>query len=102
MVHRRLRKAELMDYSSVKGFIIYRLTVTLSGTNSNYLNKRFKGSACKTSTAPLIPESLLTKKKSTSKVLPPKLIATIGGKSRIDDPLIIRPTSEVLFCEHIR
>ena len=28
------------------------------------------------------------------------MIATIGGKNQLEDRLIIRPTSEVLFCEH--
>ncbi|MFA7110323.1 MAG: aminoacyl--tRNA ligase-related protein, partial [Bacilli bacterium] len=97
------RKAELMDYSSVKGFIIYRpYGYAIWEQIQNYLNKRFKGIGVQNVYMPLvIPESLFNKEKEHVEGFAPEtLIATIGGKSKIDDPLIIRPTSEVLFCEH--
>ncbi len=97
------RKAELMDYSSVKGFIIYRpYGYAIWEQIQNYLNKRFKGIGVSNVYMPLvIPESLFNKEKEHVEGFAPEtLIATIGGKNKIDDPLIIRPTSEVLFCEH--
>lgn len=97
------RKAELMDYSSVKGFIIYRpYGYAIWEQIQNYLNKRFKAIGVQNVYMPLvIPESLFNKEKEHVEGFAPEtLIATIGGKSKIDDPLIIRPTSEVLFCEH--
>ncbi|MDD3207687.1 MAG: proline--tRNA ligase, partial [Bacilli bacterium] len=97
------RKAELMDYSSVKGFIIYRpYGYAIWEEIQKYLDHRFKGIGVQNVYMPLvIPESLFNKEKEHVEGFAPEtLIATVGGKSKIDDPLIIRPTSEVLFCEH--
>lgn len=97
------RKAELMDYSSVKGFIIYRpYGYAIWEQIQKYLDKRFKAIGVSNVYMPLvIPESLFNKEKEHVEGFAPEtLIATIGGKNKIDDPLIIRPTSEVLFCEH--
>lgn len=97
------RKAELMDYSSVKGFIIYRpYGYAIWEQIQAYLNKRFKETGHENVYMPLvIPESLLQKEKDHVKGFAPEcLIATLGGGQPIDDRLIIRPTSETLFCEH--
>ena len=97
------RKAELMDYSSVKGFIIYRpYGYAIWEEIQNYLNKRFKETGHQNVYMPtVIPESLLQKEKDHVEGFAPEcLIANIGGGQKIDDPLIIRPTSETLFCEH--
>jgi prolyl-tRNA synthetase len=97
------RKAELMDYSSVKGFIIYRpYGYAIWEQIQTYLNKRFKETGHENVYMPLvIPESLLQKEKDHVKGFAPEcLIATLGGGQPIDDRLIIRPTSETLFCEH--
>ena len=97
------RKAELMDYSSVKGFIIYRpYGYAIWEEIQNYLNKRFKETGHQNVYMPtVIPESLLQKEKDHIEGFAPEcLIADIGGGQKIDDPLIIRPTSETLFCEH--
>jgi len=49
----------------------------------------------------VIPESLFNKEKEhVAGFAPETLVATQGGKEKLDDRLIIRPTSEVLFCEH--
>lgn len=97
------RKAELMDYSSVKGFIIYRpYGYAIWEEIQHYLDKRFKESGHQNVYMPsVIPESLLQKEKDhVAGFAPECLVATIGGGTKIDDPLIIRPTSETLFCEH--
>ncbi|MCQ2815087.1 MAG: proline--tRNA ligase [Bacilli bacterium] len=97
------RKAELMDYSSVKGFIIYRpYGYAIWEQIQNYLDKRFKETGHENVYMPMvIPESLLAKEKDHVEGFAPEcLIANIGGNAPIDDPLIIRPTSETLFCEH--
>ena len=97
------KKAELMDYSSVKGFIIYRpYGYAIWEEIQNYLNKRFKESGHQNVYMPtVIPESLFNKEKEhVSGFAPETLICTIGGQSELDDRLIVRPTSEVLFCEH--
>jgi prolyl-tRNA synthetase len=97
------RKAELMDYSSVKGFIIYRpYGYAIWEQIQHYLNRRFKETGHDNVYMPMvIPESLFQKEKDHVQGFAPEtLIATIGGKEKLEDPLIIRPTSEVLFCEH--
>ena len=97
------KKAELMDYSSVKGFIIYRpYGYAIWEQIQNYLDKRFKETGHENVYMPMvIPESLFAKEKEHVEGFAPEcLIANIGGNAPIDDPLIIRPTSEVLFCDH--
>lgn len=96
-------KAELMDYSSVKGFIIYRpYGYAIWELIQQYLDKKFKDTGHENVYMPLvIPTSLFQKEKDHVEGFAPEtLIATIGGKNKIEDPLIIRPTSEALFCEH--
>lgn len=97
------KKAALMDYSSMKGFIIYRpYGYAIWEQIQTYLNRRFKATGHENVYMPMvIPESLFNKEKAHVEGFAPEtLIATIGGKEKLDDPLIIRPTSEVLFCEH--
>ena len=97
------KKAELMDYSSVKGFIIYRpYGYAIWEQIQKYLDKRFKETGHENVYMPtVIPESLLQKEKDHVEGFAPEcLIANIGGGQTLDDPLIIRPTSETLFTEH--
>ena len=99
------KKAELMDYSSVKGFIIYRpYGFAIWEQIRNYLDQRFKETGHENVYMPsVIPESLFNKEKEHVEGFAPEtLIATIGGKAPLEDRLIIRPTSEVLFCEHFK
>jgi len=96
-------KAELMDYSSVKGFIVYRpYGYAMWEQIQNYLDKRFKETGHENCYMPMvIPESLLQKEKDHIEGFAPEtLVATLGGGKPIEDKLIIRPTSETLFCEH--
>ena len=97
------KKAELMDYSSVKGFIIYRpYGYAIWEQIQKYLDERFKASGHENVYMPMvIPESLFNKEKEHVEGFAPEcLIATQGGKEEIEDKLIVRPTSEVLFCDH--
>lgn len=97
------RKAELMDYSSVKGFIIYRpYGYAIWEQIQAYLDRRFKQTGHQNVYMPMvIPESLFNKEKEHVEGFAPEtLIATIGGSEKLDERLIMRPTSEVLFCEH--
>jgi prolyl-tRNA synthetase len=97
------KKAELMDYSSVKGFIIYRpYGYAIWEQIQEYLNKRFKETGHENVYMPtVIPTSLLQKEKDHIEGFAPEcLVANVGGGEPIEDPLIIRPTSETLFTEH--
>jgi len=98
-------KAELMDYSDLKGFIIYRPYGYAIWENIvNYLDNRFKETGHENVYMPmLIPESLFNKEKEHVEGFAPECaVVTIGGKEELAERLIIRPTSEVLFCEHFR
>jgi prolyl-tRNA synthetase len=97
------KKAELMDYSSIKGFIIYRpYGYAIWEQIQKYLDQKFKDTGHENVYMPMvIPQSLFNKEKEHVEGFAPEtLIATLGGKEKLEDPLIIRPTSEVLFCEH--
>lgn len=97
------RKAELMDYASTKGFIIYRpYGYAIWEQIQDYLNKKFKETGHQNVYMPmLIPESLLQKEKDHVEGFAPECaIVTKGGKTDLDEHLIVRPTSETLFSEH--
>ncbi len=97
------RKAELMDYSSVKGFIIYRPDgYALWEMIQAYMDKKFKETGHQNVYMPmLIPESLLQKEADHVEGFAPECaVVTKGGYDDLEERLIIRPTSETLFCEH--
>lgn len=97
------RKAELMDYSSVKGFIIYRpYGYAIWEQIQAFLDRRFKETGHHNVYMPmLIPESLLKKEADHVEGFAPECaVVTRGGLSELEENLIIRPTSETLFCEH--
>lgn len=99
------RKAELMDYSSVKGFIVYLpYGYAFWESIQNYCNSRFAEVGSQNVYLPLvIPQSLFaTEKEHVEGFAPECLVATIGGGKDLEDPLIIRPTSEILFSELFR
>ena len=99
------KKAELMDYSDVKGFIIYRpYGYAIWEQIQSYLDKEFKKTGHQNVYMPsVIPESLFDKEKAHVEGFAPEtLIATIGGGEEIKDRLIIRPTSECLFTDHYK
>lgn len=96
------KKAELMDYSSVKGFIDYLpYSYAIWEEIQAYLNARFKSAGAMNVYLPLvIPMSLFAKEKEHVEGFAPEtLVATYGGGKKLDDPLVIRPTSEILFSE---
>ena len=96
------KKAELMDYSSVKGFINYLpYSYAIWEEIQNYMNERFKENGAQNVYLPLvIPMSLFAKEKEHVEGFAPEtLVATYGGGKKLDDPLVIRPTSEILFSE---
>jgi prolyl-tRNA synthetase len=96
------KKAELMDYSSVKGFIDYLpYGYAIWEQIQSYMNERFKAEGAQNVYLPMvIPSSLFNKEKEHIEGFAPEcLVATIGGGEKLTDPLIIRPTSEILFSD---
>jgi len=98
-------KAELMSYSQVKGFIIYRpYGYAIWEQIQKYLDKKFKETGHENVYMPLlIPESLLKKEQEHVEGFAPECaVVTRGGGKELSQPLYIRPTSETLFCDHFK
>ncbi len=99
------KKAELIDYSGIKGVFIYRPYGYAIWENIQaILDKMFKESGHQNVYMPLlIPESLLQKEKDHVEGFAPECAwVTFGGQEKLEERLCIRPTSETLFCEHFR
>ena len=100
-----VKKAELMDYSSVKGCMIFRPYGYAIWENiQKDLDARFKKTGHENVYMPMfIPESLLTKEKDHVEGFAPECAwVTFGGENKLTERLAVRPTSETLFCEHFR
>lgn len=98
-----VKKAELCDYSGVKGCMIFRPYGYAIWENIQAdLDKRFKETGHENVYMPmLIPESLLQKEKDHVEGFAPEVAwVTHGGSEKLNERLCIRPTSETLFCEH--
>ena len=98
-----VKKADLIDYSSVKGCMIIRPYGYAIWENiQKILDTRFKETGVENVYMPMfIPESLLTKEKEHVEGFAPEVAwVTSGGSEKLAERLCVRPTSEVLFCEH--
>ena len=96
-------KAELIDYSGVKGFFILRPYAFAIWENiQSVLDRRFKELGHENVSMPvLIPESLLQKEKDHVEGFAPEVAwVTHGGSEELAERMCIRPTSETLFCDH--
>ena len=99
------KKAELIDYSSIKGMFIYRPYGYAIWENiQKELDARFKATGHENVSLPmLIPESLLQKEKDHVEGFAPECAwVTNGGSEKLEERYCIRPTSETLFCEHYK
>lgn len=97
-----VRKAELCEYTSVKGCMVIKPYGYAIWENiQQELNQRFKKTGIENVAMPmLIPESLLNKEKDHVEGFAPEVAwVTHGGKERLEERLCIRPTSETLFCD---
>ena len=96
-------KAELVDYSNVKGLFILRPYGYAIWENiQSILDGMFKRDGHENVSMPLlIPESLLQKEKDHVEGFAPECAwVTVGGSEELPERLCIRPTSETLFCDH--
>ena len=97
------KKAQLIDYSSIKGVFIYRPYGYAIWENiQRIMDAQFKGVGVENVYMPLlIPESLLQKEKDHVEGFAPECAwVTLGGSEPLEEKMCIRPTSETLFCEH--
>ncbi len=100
-----VKKADLIDYSSVKGSMIIRpLGYAIWEEMQKVLDKMFKDTGHENVQMPMfIPESLLNMEKEHVEGFAPEVAwVTYGGKEKLDERMCVRPTSEVLFCEHYK
>ena len=96
-------KAELCDYTSVKGCMVLRPAGYAIWENIMHgLDKRFKETGVENCAMPLfIPESLLNKEKEHVEGFAPEVAwVTEGGSEKLEERLCVRPTSETLFCDY--
>ena len=96
-------KADLVDYSSVKGCMIIRPYGYAIWENiQRILDTRFKELGHENVYMPMfIPEGLLNKEKEHVEGFAPEVAwVTHGGSEKLTERLCVRPTSETLFCDH--
>ena len=96
-------KAELVDYASVKGFMILRPYGYAIWENiMSLMDAEFKKTGHQNVAMPvLIPESLLKKEGELVEGFAPEVAwVTMGGSSKLEERLAFRPTSETMFCDH--
>ncbi|OPJ60609.1 proline--tRNA ligase [Clostridium oryzae] len=98
-----VKKAELIDYATVKGCMIIRPYGYAIWENiQKDLDRRFKETGHENVYMPMfIPESLLKKEKDHVEGFAPEVAwITHFGEDKLSERLCVRPTSETLFCEH--
>ena len=97
-----VKKAELIDYSAVKGCMIIKPDGYAIWENIQHeLDRRFKETGVENVYMPMfIPESLLEKEKDHVEGFAPEVAwVTYGGLNQLPERLCVRPTSETLFCD---
>lgn len=97
-----VKKAELIDYSSVKGCMVIKPAGYAIWENIQHeLDRRFKETGVENVYMPMfIPESLLQKEKDHVEGFAPEVAwVTHGGLNPLQERMCVRPTSETLFCD---
>jgi len=95
-----VQRAELADYAPVRGCMVVRpYGWSLWENIQSALDSRFKATGHVNAAFPLfIPMSFLEKEKEHVEGFSPELaVVTIGGGSVLEEPLIVRPTSETII-----
>ena len=98
-------KAELIDYTSVKGCMVFRPEgYAIWEMIQSELDRRFKETGVRNVYLPMfIPESLLEKEKDHVEGFAPEVAwVTHGGLAPLQERLCVRPTSETLFCDYYK
>jgi len=97
-----VKKAELIDYTSVKGCMVLKPAGYALWENvQRDLDNRFKETGVENVYLPMfIPESLLQKEKDHVEGFAPEVAwVTHGGLEPLQERMCVRPTSETLFCD---
>ena len=97
-----VKKAELIDYTSVKGCMVFRPAgYAIWELIQKQLDERFKATGVENVYLPMfIPESLLNKEKDHVEGFAPEVAwVTHGGLQPLQEKLCVRPT---LFCDYYK
>ncbi len=98
-------KADLCDQSPVRGCLIIKpYGYELWEAVKNGLDRRFKATGHQNAYFPLlIPESFLKREAQHVEGFSPELaVVTIAGGKELEEPLIIRPTSETIIMDSFK
>jgi prolyl-tRNA synthetase len=93
-------RAEMADYAPVRGCMVVRpYGWSLWENIQQALDRRFKATGHVNAAFPLlIPMSFLEKEKEHVEGFSPELaVVTIGGGEKLEEPLVVRPTSETII-----
>ncbi len=96
-------KAELVDYGAVRGTMIIRpYGYALWENIKDYLDGRIKATGHENLYMPLfLTESQLQREKDHVEGFAPEVAwITHAGNDKLEERLVVRPTSETVFCEH--
>lgn len=94
--------ADLAEYSPVKGCMIIKPTGYAIWENiQKHLDYKFKETGVENAYFPIfIPEKFLTKEKDHVEGFAPEVaVVTHAGGKKLDEPLIVRPTSETIMYD---
>jgi prolyl-tRNA synthetase len=95
-----VQRAEMADYAPVRGCMVVRPYGWALWENiQQALDRRFKATGHLNAAFPLfIPMSFLEKEKEHVEGFSPELaVVTIGGGEKLEEPLVVRPTSETII-----
>ncbi|MCL1996644.1 MAG: proline--tRNA ligase [Defluviitaleaceae bacterium] len=98
-----VKKAELIEYAPIKGCVIFRpYGFRIWELIQNQLDNMFKAEEVENVYLPMfVPLSMMEKEKAHVEGFSPEVaLVTQAGGEELADPLCIRPTSEILFCNH--
>ncbi|MBR1679445.1 MAG: proline--tRNA ligase [Bacilli bacterium] len=100
-----VREADLVSYTSMKGSMVIRpYGYAIWENMQSILDQEFKKTGHQNVQMPMfIPESLLNVEKEHVEGFAPEVAwVTHGGKEELEERMCVRPTSEVLFCDHYK
>ncbi len=95
-----IRQAEMADYAPVRGCMVVRpYGFALWENVKEQLDSRFKATGHQNAAFPLfIPMSFIEKEAEHVEGFKPELaVVTHGGGKKLDEPLVVRPTSETII-----
>lgn len=95
-----INHAKLADYSPVRGCMVLRPNgYAIWEVMQSWLDRRFKETGHKNAYFPMfIPMSFLQKEKDHVEGFAPQLaVVTHGGGKELEEPLVVRPTSETII-----